>query len=40
MASILCGDVKRNMNKDEWEIYVGDDLPYEQTCADIPPNNN
>ncbi|MEO7991842.1 MAG: High-affnity carbon uptake protein Hat/HatR [Chryseolinea sp.] len=40
MASILCGDVKRNMNKDEWETYVGDDLPYEQTCADIPPNNN
>jgi WD40 repeat protein/energy-coupling factor transporter ATP-binding protein EcfA2 len=40
MASILCGDVKRNMNKDEWETYVGDDLPYEQTCADIQPNNN
>jgi WD40 repeat protein len=40
MASILCGDVKRNMNKDEWETYVGDDLPYEQTCSDIPPNNN
>jgi WD40 repeat protein len=40
MADILCGDVKRNMNKDEWETYVGDDLPYELTCTDIPPNNN
>ncbi len=40
MAGILCGDVKRNMNKDEWETYVGDDLPYEKTCTDLPPNDN
>ncbi len=39
MATILCGDVKRNMSKDEWETYVGDDLPYEQTCADLAVNN-
>nr|HPH47311.1 High-affnity carbon uptake protein Hat/HatR [Chryseolinea sp.] len=39
MANILCADVKRNMSKDEWETYVGDDLPYEQTCADLPVNN-
>jgi energy-coupling factor transporter ATP-binding protein EcfA2 len=39
MANILCGNVKRNISKDEWEIFVGDDLPYESTCADLPPNN-
>ncbi|AYB34539.1 High-affnity carbon uptake protein Hat/HatR [Chryseolinea soli] len=40
MANILCGSVKRNINKDEWEIFVGDDLKYEKTCADLPDNNN
>jgi WD40 repeat protein len=40
MANILCGNVKRNINKDEWEIFVGDDLTYEKTCADLPDNNN
>ena len=40
MANILCGNVKRNINKDEWEIFVGDDLKYEKTCADLPDNNN
>ncbi len=39
MASILCGVVNRNMDKDEWETYVGDNKP-QQTCADIPENNN
>jgi WD40 repeat protein len=40
MSTILCEKVKRNINKDEWEIFVGDDLPYESTCAALPPNNN
>ena len=40
MSNILCGSVKRNINKEEWEIFVGDDLPYESTCADLPANNN
>ncbi|MCD9014097.1 nSTAND1 domain-containing NTPase [Parachryseolinea silvisoli] len=40
MADILCGRVRRNINKDEWEIFVGDDLPYESTCAALPPNND
>jgi WD40 repeat protein/energy-coupling factor transporter ATP-binding protein EcfA2 len=39
MANILCGEyIKRNMNKDEWDIYVGADLPYEKTCANYPEN--
>lgn len=40
MANILCSDfIKRNLNKDEWAIFVGDDLPYESTCATYPANN-
>jgi WD40 repeat protein/energy-coupling factor transporter ATP-binding protein EcfA2 len=34
MANILCGEfIKRNLSKDEWGIYVGDDLKYENTCT-------
>lgn len=34
MANILCGEfIKRNLSKDEWGIYVGDDLKYESTCT-------
>jgi len=40
MSDILCGNIKRNITKDEWEIFAGDDLPYESTCADLPANNN
>ncbi|HYG17398.1 MAG TPA: High-affnity carbon uptake protein Hat/HatR, partial [Ohtaekwangia sp.] len=40
MSNILCGNVKRNINKEEWEIFVGDDLPYESTCTALPANNN
>jgi len=40
MADILCGKVSRNINKEEWEIFVGDDLPYEVTCSSFPKNND
>ncbi len=39
MASILCGMVGRNLTKEEWEIFVGEDLPYELTCEDLPAND-
>ena len=39
MSSILCGFVKRNLNKEEWEQFVGEDLTYETTCAGYPSNN-
>ena len=39
MASSLCGYVGRNMSKDEWSNYVGDDLTYERTCENFPANN-
>jgi WD40 repeat protein/energy-coupling factor transporter ATP-binding protein EcfA2 len=35
MATQLCGYAKRNLSKDEWDIFVAEDLPKEVTC----PNN-
>lgn len=40
MANILCsGFINRNMNKEEWATYVGEDLDYESTCKNFKPNN-
>lgn len=39
MASSLCGYVGRNLTKDEWDNFVGPDLPYEKTCDNFPENN-
>ena len=30
----VCALVSRNMNQDEWNIYVGKDIPIEKTCTD------
>jgi WD40 repeat protein len=39
MSGILCSFLPRNLSKDEWETYVGLDLPYVLTCPALPPNN-
>ncbi|MEO5599749.1 MAG: High-affnity carbon uptake protein Hat/HatR [Cyclobacteriaceae bacterium] len=39
MSGILCEFLERNMDKDEWDTYVGDDLTYELTCPELPANN-
>ncbi len=38
MSTQLCGLVKRNMDKEEWTLYMRD-LPYESTCTNYPANN-
>ncbi len=38
MSHILCGEISRNMTKEEWDLYVGDDLMYESTCQNYPEN--
>jgi len=38
MSGILCGFIPRNLSKDEWDIYVAEDLPYELTCPALPEN--
>ncbi len=30
----ICGMVSRNMSQDEWNIYIGRDIPFENTCKD------
>lgn len=39
MSGILCGVITRNMTKNEWETFVAEDLKYELTCKDLPPND-
>jgi len=38
MSTQLCSLVRRNLNKDEWELY-NPGLPYESTCPNYPANN-
>lgn len=38
MSQILCGFVSRNINSEEWDIFAGNDLPYEATCPTLPQN--
>lgn len=39
MSTELCGRITRNMSKDEWDLYVAEDLDLEKTCENLPPNN-
>jgi len=34
MVRDICSLVTRNMTKEEWNLYVGRDIPFEKTCAD------
>lgn len=38
MSTQVCTYVKRNLNKDEWDLYTNG-LPYEKTCSSLPANN-
>jgi hypothetical protein len=35
LADHICRLVKRNFTEEEWNIYVGTDIPYEKTCKPI-----
>ncbi len=32
MAEKMCKHIERNFSQNEWNTYVGDDIPYEKTC--------
>jgi len=34
MTGTVCSRVTRNLTPEEWEAYVGVDIPYEKTCED------
>jgi len=38
-AGYLCSRVWRNLSMKEWQLYVGDGIPYESTCPALPPGN-
>ena len=33
IADLMCSKLKRNMTQNEWNTYVGSDIPYEKTCG-------
>jgi WD40 repeat protein len=35
LADMVCQTVRRDLTKEEWLRYAGDDLPYEPTCREI-----
>ncbi len=36
MAEGICNKVDRNFTEEEWNIYIGTDIPYERTCRAKP----
>jgi len=36
LAGVVCERVWRNLTKDEWLQFVGEEIPYERTCANLP----
>ena len=39
MANEMCQLLKRNMSREEWDTYVGHDIPFEHTCVNLLLNN-
>ncbi len=39
LAAQICPRMKRNMTLEEWRIYVGEDVPYENTCPNLLIND-
>ena len=37
-VSQFCSKLERNFTEEEWNIYVGEDINYEQTCSNITSN--
>jgi WD40 repeat protein len=36
LADMVCTKVWRNLDQVEWRRFVGEDIPYEQTCPALP----
>ena len=37
LSNMICETVQRNLSQKEWNWFMGDDIPYEQTCLNLPP---
>jgi WD40 repeat protein len=40
LAEIVCSQVRRNLTLDEWQQFVGPDVPYRPTCPHLPPGKS
>jgi WD40 repeat protein len=36
MIEGICGMLDRNFTEEEWNAYIGTDIPYEETCGEAP----
>lgn len=36
LADLICKKVKRNLTAEEWNEYLGAELPYQRTCESLP----
>jgi WD40 repeat protein len=36
LAAMVCQQVWRNLSREEWDAFVGADIPYERTCPNLP----
>jgi WD40 repeat protein len=36
LADTICTQVWRNLSRDEWRHFLGEDIPYERTCPNLP----
>jgi WD40 repeat protein len=36
-AETVCMRVWRNLSMEEWKFYIGEGIPYERTCPNLPP---
>ena len=36
LAERVCERVWRNLSHDEWKHFIGEDIPYEATCPNLP----
>ncbi|MDJ0899955.1 MAG: hypothetical protein QNJ55_14210 [Xenococcus sp. MO_188.B8] len=37
LADMVCQKVLRNLTRQEWQQFMGDDITYELTCPNLPP---
>ena len=37
LADMVCDKVGRNLSQEEWDWFMGLDIPYERTCTNLPP---
>lgn len=39
MSGILCGEITRNLSREEWKLLVGEGIDYETTCKNLKAND-